>query len=145
MQLKTFFNKKINSCSIIRDRFSEYVDRLLPYEEQLEVHEHLNSCEDCTRELDDLCKTISLLSDFRQELPPAINSFHVPRSIFAAVEYFPSLRNEEDEKITLTFLVPYLTAFVVLCLVVSTWIFEEHRSFKPPQYNASNYVEVKGN
>jgi anti-sigma factor RsiW len=144
MLLKIFSKNKMGNCKLVRERFSEYVDRLLPYEEQLEVHEHLNSCKACTQELDDLCKTISLLADFRQELPQAINTFRVPRSIFAKVEYFPTLERHEDSKITLSFLAPYFTAFVVLCLVLSTFLLEEHWSAKS-QYNSSNYVEVLGN
>lgn len=144
MKLKTFSNRKNHYCEVIRGRFSEYVDRLLPFDEQLEVHEHLSSCHSCAQELDDLCKTISMLADFRQELPSAVNTFHVPRSIFAAVEYFPSIQREDENRITLSFLAPYLTAFVVLCLVVTTWLFEEQRSVHA-KYNASNYVEVRGN
>ncbi len=144
MKSKIFSNRTNYYCGVVRGRFSEYVDRLLPYEEQLEVHEHLSSCETCTQELDDLCKTISMLADFRQELPSAVITSHVPRSIFAAVEYFPSIQREEENRLSFSFLAPYLTALVVLCLVVTTWVFEEHRSVHP-KYNASNYVEVRGN
>lgn len=144
MQLKTFFKRKTHPCSLIRERFSEYVDRLLPYEEQLEVHEHLSFCQECTGELDDLCKTIHLLNEFRHDLPSAINTFHVPRSIFASVEYFPSLQQREENPFSLSFLAPYFTAFVVLFLVVSSFVLGEHHS-TTPHYNASNYVEVRGN
>jgi anti-sigma factor RsiW len=143
MQFKTFYKRKTNPCSIIRERFSEYVDRMLSYEEQLEVHEHVRLCEECTKELDALCKTVSLLTDFRQELPSAINTFRVPRTIFAAVEYFPSLQQREESRFSWSFLAPYFTAFVVLCLVVSSFVLGGQRSVHP-HYNPSNYVEVLG-
>lgn len=137
--LSRIFSKQIGSCSSMEKRFSDYVDGMLSESERLEVHEHLKYCEVCSDELDQFCKTLSLLSDFREEcMPEAIQNYRLPRATF--VEIFPSIRKERPP-LTLDMLVPYVCAFILLFVVLSTWNLWEKHDFQQ-RYNTSNYVEV---
>lgn len=135
MLFKTTF--KID-CNWVRKRFSLYLDAELSNEERILIHEHLHFCEACSKELQDLDRTIGLLSDFAEEtIPDEIRTFRLPRSTF--VEIFPTI---QDDKPTLTFgiVVPYFSAVVLFCMVLTAWTSLERLMDK--QYNSSNYVEV---
>ena len=138
--LSKIFSKRIGSCDWINQQFSGYLDGVLNESERQVVHEHLKYCDLCTDELDQFCKTLSLLAEFREEcMPAAIQNYRLPRSTF--VEIFPSIRRKERPPLTLDILVPYVCAFIILCVVFSTWDIWEKRDFQE-RYNVSNYVEV---
>ena len=138
--LSRIFSNEIGPCSSIEKRFSEYVDGVLPETERLQVHEHLKYCEVCSDELDQFCKTLALLSDFREEcLPDPVRNYRLPRATF--VEIFPSIRRKERPPLTFDMLVPYVCAFILLFVVLSTWNLWEKHVFHQ-KYNTSNYVEV---
>ncbi len=134
----------MSECNSVRKRLSEYIDAELSQEQRLRVMNHLSSCEPCSKELDFLCKSISLFSQYDSEqMPEAIRTFHLPRSAF--VEVFPSIR-EEKPTITSGILVPYLSACVLFFVILTATITFQHH-FLPsaePQYNASNFVQVFG-
>ena len=137
--LSRIYSKQIGSCKWIQSRFSEYVDGIIGESERLQVHEHLKHCDLCTDELDQFCKTLALLADFREEcMPAAIQNYRLPRAAF--VEIFPSIRKERPP-LTFDMLVPYLYAFIILFVMLSTWNLREKHDFHQ-RYNASNYVEV---
>jgi Putative zinc-finger len=137
--LSRIFSKQVGSCEWIQSRFSEYVDGMLAESERLQVHDHLKYCDLCIDELDQFCKTLSLLADFREEcMPAAIQNYRLPRATF--VEIFPSIRKERPP-LTLDMLIPYVYAFILLFAVLSTWDLWEKHDFQQ-RYNASNYVEV---
>ena len=128
-------------CKWVQQRFSEYVDGVLPEKERLEIHRHLHFCRVCGQELDLLCKTLSMLADSREEcLLSAIQTYRLPRSTF--MDIFPSIR-EEKHFFTVSTLVPYLTALILFFLAISTWDFAERLVFEQ-YFNDSNYVEVIG-
>ncbi|HSE39556.1 MAG TPA: zf-HC2 domain-containing protein [Acidobacteriota bacterium] len=134
----------MSECKWIRKRLSEYIDAELSQESRLRVHTHLSSCETCSKELDSLCKSISLISEYDSEqMPEGIRTFHLPRSSF--IEVFPSIR-EEKPTLTSGILVPYLSACVLFLMVITATITFQHH-FLPaadPQYNPSNFVQVFG-
>jgi anti-sigma factor RsiW len=139
MLSKMFFNQKTTPCKWIRKHFSEYVDGMLSEDHRLQVHEHLKLCELCSDELDEFCRTLSLIADFREEcLPDAIRNYRLPRSTF--VEIFPSIQKERPP-LTFEMFVPYVCAVILICALLSTWDLVEKREFHQ-HYNASNYVEV---
>lgn len=134
--------KEIVDCDSIQERFSEYLDRELAPEIQQKVFEHLRFCELCSRQLEDLCKTISMLHDFKAEpLPKSIQNFRVPRSVF--IDFFPTIQQEEPP-ITVGQWAPYLSAFLFFLLLVSGVLSIENRTVQDKNYNASNYIEVRG-
>jgi hypothetical protein len=138
MRFKIFCNDELD-CSSARKRFSEYLDGMLSEEERVAVHEHLKYCDDCTEELDALCKTLSVLVETRDEcLPAAIQDFRLPRSTF--VEIFPTIQEERPHQ-SISGLFPYVYALILFFLVVSSWEFAYRHTFEK-FYNASNYVEV---
>jgi anti-sigma factor RsiW len=138
MQFKTFCKVEMN-CRDCKKRFSEYVDGMLSEQERLAVHEHLKSCNDCCAELDQLCKTIFVLAESREEcLPSAIRDFRLPRSTF--VEIFPTIQ-EEPPRPGLSAYIPYVYALILFFLIVSSWELAYRHTFEQ-FYNASNYVEV---
>ena len=138
--LSKIFSKQIGSCDWVNQQFSGYLDGVLSESERRIVHEHLKFCDLCTNELDEFCKTLSLLAEFREEcLPGAIQNYRLPRSTF--VEIFPSIRRKERPPLTLDILVPYVCAFIIMFVVFSTWDFWEKHHFQE-RYNVSNYVEV---
>jgi hypothetical protein len=138
--LSKIFSKPIGSCDWIAERFSGYLDGVLEEPERLEVHEHLKYCELCGEELDQVCQTLSLLADFREEcMPAAIQNYRLPRSTF--VEIFPSIRRKERPPLSLDLLVPYVCGFIFLFVVLSGWNLWEKHDFRQ-RYNASNYMEV---
>jgi predicted anti-sigma-YlaC factor YlaD len=138
--LSKIFSKQVGSCDWINQQFSEYVDGVLSESDRKVVHEHLKFCDLCTDELDQFCKTLSLLADFREEcMPAAIQNYRLPRSTF--VEIFPSIRRKESPPLTLDMLVPYVCAFIIMFVVLSTWDLWEKHDFHT-RYNASNYVKV---
>lgn len=138
--LSKIFSKQTGPCDRVNHRFSEYVDGVLSESDRHEVHEHLKYCDFCTDELDQFCKTLSLLADFREEcMPAAIQNYRLPRSTF--VEIFPSIRRKERPPLTFDVLVPYVCAFILLFVALSTWNLWEKHDFQQ-RYNTSNYVEV---
>jgi predicted anti-sigma-YlaC factor YlaD len=138
--LSKIFSKQLGSCDWVSQQFSEYVDGVLNELDRKEVHEHLKFCDYCTDELDQFCKTLSLLADFREEcMPAAIQNYRLPRSTF--VEIFPSIRRKERPPLTLDMLVPYAYAFLIMFVVLSTWDLWEKHDFQT-RYNASNYIKV---
>jgi predicted anti-sigma-YlaC factor YlaD len=137
MQFKTFCKMEMD-CSC-REKFSEYLDGMLSEEERISVHEHLKECDECSDELDRLCKTISILVESREEcLPQSIRNFRLPRSTF--VEIFPTIREEPAARSISTW-APYVYALILFFLMVSSWEFAYRHTFEK-FYNASNYVEV---
>lgn len=142
MLLRTSYNNK--TCEWVRKRFSEYLDGVIPEEERLQVHEHLRFCEPCSDELDNLCKTIAMLVDFREEVPDSIQSFRLPRSTF--IDFIPSIFptiEEQDAPITFSIWAPYLSALLLFFLVISGWVSMEKHVLGKQYYNDSNYVEVR--
>ena len=138
MQFKTFYKTEMD-CSSCRKRFSEYLDGMISEEERFSVHEHLKFCDECSEELDKLCKAISVLVESRDEcLPPSIRNFRLPRSTF--VEVFPTIQEEPPARGFATW-VPYVYALILFFLMVSSWEFAYRHTFEK-FYNASNYVEV---
>lgn len=125
-------------CNWVRKRFSLYLDSELTNEERILIHEHLRFCEGCSKELQDLDRTISLLADFAEEtIPDEIRTFRLPRSTF--VEIFPTI-HEDKPSLTFGIVVPYLSAVVLFCIVLTAWASLDRLMDK--QYNSSNYVEV---
>jgi anti-sigma factor RsiW len=138
MQFKTFCKVEMD-CSGCKKRFSEYLDGMLSEQERIAVHEHLKYCDECSAELDCLCKTISILLESRDEcLPPSIREFRLPRATF--VEIFPTIQEEAPPRSISTW-VPYVYALILFFLIVSSWEFAYRHTFDQ-FYNASNYVEV---
>ncbi len=138
MLSKIFSNVSV-SCESVRRRFSEYVDGVLSQTERLYVHEHVGCCDECSDHLDEFCRALSLLTDFREEcMPAAILNYRLPRSTF--VEIFPTISKDEPP-VTFGTFVPYVSALILLILALSTWNLWERHIFQE-QYNASNYVEV---
>jgi len=138
MRFKTSF-RTLSECNEIRERFSEYVDGILSEEERICVHDHLKFCPSCSDHLDDFCKTLSILVEFREEcLPDSIREFRLPRSTF--VEVFPSIR-KEDPPPSLAMWAPYVYAVVLLSLLASGWELAYRHTYVQ-FYNTSNYTEV---
>jgi anti-sigma factor RsiW len=138
MQLKTFLNTLLD-CDQVQARFSEYLDGMLSAEERRTIHEHLQFCDTCSEHLDGLCKTLSMLADFREEcLPDSIRNFRLPRSSF--VEIFPTIQEEKPPR-TWGVVIPFVYAFLFLFLLVSGWEFA-YRHTSDEFYHASNWVEV---
>jgi hypothetical protein len=134
----------MSECKSVRNRLSEYIDAELSQEVRLRVMNHLSSCESCSKELDVLCKSISLVSQYdSDQMPEAIRTFHLPRSAF--IEVFPSIR-EEKPTITSGILVPYLSACVLFLMVITATITFQHHFVRPlnPQYTSSNFIQVFG-
>jgi len=132
-------NHKTSSCKWSRSRFSEYVDGVLSESHRFEVHEHLKYCEACSDALDEFCRALSLLAEFREEcLPDAIRNYRLPRATF--VEIFPSIQKKRPP-LTFEMFVPYVYAVILICALLSTWDHWEKRVFHE-HYNTSNYVEV---
>jgi len=139
MQFKMLSNSSTGSCKWVRSRFSEYVDGVLSENRRFEVHDHLKFCLECSDDLDQFCRTLSLLTDFRDEcLPDVVRNYRLPRSTF--VQIFPSIQKERPP-LTLDMFVPYVCAFILIFAVLSTWDLWEKHIFRE-HYNASNYVEV---
>lgn len=57
-------------CNSIQERLSDYIDGMLAPEEQVQVEEHLKSCRDCTRSLEELKKTVSMTREMAECEPP---------------------------------------------------------------------------
>ncbi len=57
-------------CERLKERFSAYLDGLLPAEESTILEEHLKSCERCRESLADLGKTIGHVRDLEEIEPP---------------------------------------------------------------------------
>jgi hypothetical protein len=138
MQLKTFFETK---CEWVQQRLSSYVDGVVSIQERTTIHEHVRDCQACSKELDVLCKTLSLLADFRDDLPNGIRTFRLPRSTF--VEIFPTIQKPEREPVTISRLAPYFSALILFLMLLSGWESAERHLFKK-YYNTSNYIEVIG-
>jgi len=133
------FKTSYKTCKSIRKRFSDYLDGALDQGTRQFVHDHVKFCEPCSLELDRLNRTLSMLSDFREEsLTAAMQNFRLPRYTF--IEIFPSIREEKPE-ITVGFWAPYVSVALFYVLVLTTWIGWERYDFQK-QYNASNYIEV---
>lgn len=135
----------MRECKWVQMHLSEYVDTELSQDDRLRVHNHLRFCEPCSKELELLCKSISMIGDYDEEhMPVGIRTFHLPRSSF--IEVFPSIR-EEEHAITSGILVPYLSALVLFFMVITAAItLQQHTTItvQQNQYNPSNFVEVFG-
>lgn len=135
----------MRECKWVQKHLSEYVDAELRHDYRVHVRNHLTVCEKCSKELDLLCKSISMIGNYDEEqMPAAIRTFHLPRSSF--VEVFPSIR-EDENAITSGILVPYLSALVLFFMVITAAItLQSHTAIavQQPQYNTSNFVEVFG-
>ena len=57
-------------CNEICDKLSLYIDNELSNEEMLQMEEHLQSCENCQKELEDYKKLISVLQSLPEVEPP---------------------------------------------------------------------------
>lgn len=58
-------------CNRIQDKLSDYIDRLLDDNEEMEVRRHLAECPDCRRELTGLKRTVGLMRGMpRVNAPP---------------------------------------------------------------------------
>ena len=57
-------------CNEISDKLSLYIDNELSHEEMQLVEEHLNSCENCQKVLEEYKKLISILQNLPEEEPP---------------------------------------------------------------------------
>jgi anti-sigma factor RsiW len=135
----------MRECKWVQKHLSEYIDAELSQEYRLRVHNHLRFCEKCSKELELLSKSISMIANYDAEhMPAALRTFHLPRWSF--VEVFPSIR-EDENAITSGFLVPYLSALVLFFMVITAAItLQSHTviAVQQPQYNPSNFVEVFG-
>ena len=135
----------MHECKWVQKHLSEYIDAELSQDYRLRVHNHLKFCENCSKELELLSKSIAMIGNYDEEhMPAAIRTFHLPRWSF--VEVFPSIR-EDDNAITSGFLVPYLSALVLFFMVITAAItLQSHTTIavQQPQYNPSNFVEVFG-
>jgi anti-sigma factor RsiW len=139
MLSKMFSSHKTTPCKWVRSRFSEYVDGVISESHRFEVHEHLKHCEACSDDLDEFCRALSLLTEFREEcLPDAICNYRLPRSTF--VEIFPSIQKVRPP-LTFEMFVPYVCAVILISVLLSTWNLWEKHEFHH-HYNTSNYVEV---
>jgi predicted anti-sigma-YlaC factor YlaD len=58
------------NCNEISDKLSLYIDDELSSEEMKQVEEHLNSCENCQKVLDEYRNLISVLKNLPEEEPP---------------------------------------------------------------------------
>ena len=58
------------NCNEISDKLSLYIDNELSPEEMQQVEEHLNSCENCQKVLDEYKNLISVLQSLPEEEPP---------------------------------------------------------------------------
>ena len=58
------------SCNEICDKLSLYIDNELSDEEMQQMEEHLQSCENCQKELDEYKDLISILKSLPEEEPP---------------------------------------------------------------------------
>ena len=135
----------MRECKWVQTHLSEYIDAELSHEYRVRVHNHLRFCEKCSKELELLSKSITMIGDYDEEhMPAAIRTFHLPRSSF--IEVFPSIR-EDENAITSGFLVPYLSALVLFFMVITAAVtIQQHTTIvvQQPQYNSSNFVEVFG-
>jgi|SRR3990172_852049 len=137
MHFKTY-DDTYPDCKSIQSRFSEYLDGILAEEQRRTIHEHLKQCDSCSSELDNLCKTLSILVDYREEcLPNSIRNFRLPRSTF--IEIFPTIREDKPPR-TWGVLVPYVYALIVFFLMMTSWEFAHHTFDQ--YYNTANWVEV---
>lgn len=59
------------SCQEIRDKLSAYLDGVLDEKETDEIQSHIEHCPECRQEIEDLKKTIALLSSLEEIIPPA--------------------------------------------------------------------------
>ena len=57
-------------CNEICDKLSLYIDNELSNEEMLQMEEHLQSCENCQKELEEYKKIISVLQSLPEVEPP---------------------------------------------------------------------------
>ena len=113
---------------------------MLKEDERQIVHDHVRTCQPCSKELDKLSRTISALADFREDsIPAAMQTFRLPRSTF--IEIFPTIQ-EEKEELSMGLLAPYFSAALLFVLAISSWIGWQQHEIAKPHYNSSNYIEV---
>lgn len=131
------------NCDWVKNHLSAYLDRALQDDEVSAIHQHLRFCRWCSAELDVLCRTLSALTDFREEpLPASIRNFRVPRSLFMdVIPFFQDFR-EQKRELKLSSLLPYFSASLLLFMVALVWVTYDNYDFKQ-HYNSSNYVEVR--
>ena len=60
------------NCNEISDKLSLYIDDELSSEEMKQVEEHLNSCENCQKVLDEYRNLISVLKNLPEEEPRCV-------------------------------------------------------------------------
>ena len=137
--LAGIFSRSQVSCRRVRKQLSSYVDGMLPEDERLQVFRHVGICSACSIELDQLCKTLTFLTEVKEEcLPAQLISYRLPRWTF--VQLFPTIQRTRPP-VTLREFVPYFSAAVLLILALSTWDLMERHMFHQ-HYNDSNYVRV---
>ena len=137
MRFKTSYSSD-QICDSVRRRFSEYLDGVLGEEERREIHNHLKFCKSCSQDLDRLCKTLSVLAEYRQECTPeSILNFRLPRSTFYYI--FPTIQEDPPPR-TWGVVVPYVYALLFFFLLATGWEFAYHTF--DDLHNASNWVEV---
>ena len=57
-------------CEEVQEKFSDYIEGVLPHEERVLIEEHLRSCPGCKRALSDLKKTIEYVQTLEEVEPP---------------------------------------------------------------------------
>ena len=57
-------------CSEVQEKFSAYVEDIIPPEEKQLVDEHLKACDRCSESLADLKKTLEYVGNLREVEPP---------------------------------------------------------------------------
>lgn len=133
------FFRNAPSCRWVRRQLSSYVDGMLSEDERMQVFRHVGTCSPCSLELDELCKTVTLLGEVKEEcLPSQLHSYRLPRWTF--VQLFPTIQKARPP-LTLRECIPYFSAAILLVLVLSTWDLVERHMFHE-YYNDSNYVKV---
>ena len=57
------------TCQTVLSLLSDYRDHELNQEMRSEVEKHLDDCEVCAQELEDMCKMINLIKRFQEKEP----------------------------------------------------------------------------
>lgn len=57
------------TCQTVLSLLSDYRDDELNQEMRSEVEKHLDDCEACTQELEDICKMIDIIKRFQEKEP----------------------------------------------------------------------------
>jgi hypothetical protein len=81
----------MTKCSYIEKYLIDYIFGELPEDLEKEVNEHLQICQTCNMELDEMLNTIDLLKALKQEETPRILYFKQPNSLFSKIAQFKTL------------------------------------------------------